>query len=449
MTRALAALEEARSRAPEFLLILFVIFAGAVAGTVGTRSLREGALIVATLVVLLLVSRRPVVLAIVAVAGVWGVQRLGSISAAPGSTGGITYSDALLTAAAIMALPALAATPELRRLRGAAYAIAAYLALLLPGIAANPSTRAYLEWTHRLVMVGGSLLIGAWLVREHAERAALRLLTFVSCIIGVLAIEWTFTHGFDPAAPQGWNKNFIGALLAAVFVLVLAAPDAVHLAAPLRFGAVVIVAGGLLSSQSRGAILAAVLGMLVAFVLNPRAHSIRTWIFAVAVAVTLATFAVISIHHQLTVDQSDLTNSSLGVRFNVEHVTQKIWRTSPFVGVGLKYFFTGHFGPYAFVPNNIIDNELAESGLIGLLGFAIFQVGVLVAAIRRRGSPLVAAAVGVIAGKLLHGMVDIYWSAGVASLPFLILGIALASPSPAAFATRAGPALATGAHRAD
>lgn len=445
MTRALARFEGLRNRTPEFLLVAFVIVAGAVAGTAGVRSFKMGALIVAALVVLLLVSRRPVVLAVVAVGGVYAVQRIGSAKAAPGSSGGISYSDALVTAASIMALPALTSTPELRRLRGAAYAIAAYLALLLPGVAANPSTRAYLEWTHRLVMLGGAMLVGAWLVREHAERAALRLLSLVSAIVAVLAIEYTFTHGFDPAAPHGWNKNFIGAIFSGVLVLVLVAPQAIDLPPALRWGAVVLIGGGLLASQSRGSELAAAFGLFVAFFLNPKAHSMRARVLTTLVGVALAVGAAISIRHQFSLNQAALNNSSVGVRFNVEHVTQKIWRTSPFVGVGLKYFFTGHFGPFAFPANNVIDNELAESGVLGLAGFVLFQIGVIVAGIKRRGSPLVAAAVGLVCGQLLHGMVDIFWSAGVSTLPYLILGMALAArPTPAP----ARPGYRVGAHRA-
>ena len=443
MTGALDRLEAARSRLPEFALVVFVIFAAAVAGTVGVRSLKMGALIVATLVVLLLVSRRPVVLAVVAVGGVYAVQRLGSASAAPGSSGGVSYSDALLTAAAIMTLPALASTAELRRLRGAAYAIAVYLALLLPGVAANPSMRAYLEWAHRLVMLGGALLVGAWLVREGYARAALRLLTLVSAIVAILAIEWTFTHGFSPASPHQWNKNFIGAIFSGVLVLVVAAPHAIELPPVLRWGATILIAGGLLASQSRGSELAAATGLLVAFVLNPHAHSVRVRVVAIVGGLALAAGAAISIRHQFNLNHAALTNSSVGVRYNVEHVTQKIWRTSPIVGVGLKYFFTGHFGPFAYPANNVIDNELAESGVIGLLGFVLFQFGVIAAGIKRRGTPLVAAAVGMICGQLMHGMVDIFWSAGVSPLPYLILGMALAAtPRPAALSRRSRARLA-------
>jgi hypothetical protein len=441
--------EELRSRAPEYLLTAFVVVAGGIAGALGVRNFRLGALVVAALVVLLLVSRRPVVLGIVAVGAVFFVQRLGSTHAAPGSGGGVSYSDALVTAASIMALPAVAGTPELRRLRSAAYAIAVYLALLVPGVLANPSPRAYLEWTHRLVMLGGALLVGAWLVRERAERTALRLLVLVSVVVGIMAIYNTFTHGLAPAAPSQWNKNFLGAIFSSVLIVVLMAPQAIRLPPLVRIGAIVAIGGGLLASQSRGGELAAVFGLLVALVLNPRLHSVRTRAVEIVVGLAVAAAAVISIRHQLNLSRAALDNSSVGVRINVERVTRRIWRSSPFVGVGLKYFFSGHFGPYAYPANNVIDNELAESGLIGLAGFVLFQAGVLVAGIRRRTTPMAAAAVGVVAAQLLHGMVDIYWSAGVVTLPFLLLGIGLAGRAPAPAAAGPAAGLPAGVRSAD
>jgi hypothetical protein len=262
------------------------------------------------------------------------------------------------------------------------------------------------------------------------------------------AIYDCLTHGFRAATPLALNKNFIGSLFAAVIVVLLAAAPMLHVAPWMRGVAVLLVGGGLIASQSRGAELGAVLGVLVAFVLDLGAHRMRAKIAAGVVTVALAIVAAISIRDQLTLSKADLSNSSAGVRFNVEEVTRKIWRTSPFVGVGLRYYLTGNFGQYAYAPNNVIDNELAESGLIGLAGFVIFQVAVMWAGIRRRTSPLVAAAVGVIAGQLLHGMVDIYWSAGVVTLPFLILGIALAGPRPTTPGAGTRPRSSVGAHRA-
>jgi len=125
--------------------------------------------------------------------------------------------------------------------------------------------------------------------------------------------------------------------------------------------------------------------------------------------------------------QAAVSNSSIGVRYNVEHATRTVWRTSPAYGVGLKYFNTYAYGPFAVAANNIADNELAESGVIGLAGFIVLQGAVLSAGFRRgRTQQLAAAGFGAVAGLLAHGMVDIYWTAGTVTLPFIIMGMALA-----------------------
>jgi hypothetical protein len=318
----------------------------------------------------------------------------------------------------------------------------------MPSLIANHSTRVYLEWLHRGVMLGGALLVGAWIAREHAERTALRALTLVSCVVAVAAIANSVGRGFGAAYPFGLHKNFIGSLFAAELVVLLAAPAVLRLSGRFRFVAVVLVSLGLLASHSRGGELAAVLGVLVAFLLDPKAHSPRAKVVAVTVATALAVVAFLSVRDQLNQSQESLDTSSVGVRFNVEDVTRDIWRTSPFVGVGFKYYNTGGYGPFAAAANNVVDNELAESGVVGLIGFVLLQLGVLLAGIRRRTNLLMPAAVAVVAGQLLHGMVDIYWSAGVVTLPFLLLGIALAGPRPAPTAARRRSAVTAGAHRA-
>jgi hypothetical protein len=441
-------MQRLRDRAPEFGLAAFVIVAGMVAGAIGVRDPKLGALAVAILVVLLLVSRRPVALGIVTVAGVYAVQRLGTTHASPGTAGGISYSDALTAAASVLALPALASTTELRRLRAATGGVAVYLALLVPGLIASPSNRVFLEWTHRLVIVAGALVVGAWLVREHVERLALRMFAVVSVVVAIIAVYDSATNGFNPAFPIGLHKNFVGALFGGALVLLLAAPESVHVALALRFLAVTVIGLGLVASQSRGAELAAAAGVLIAFALNRTMHTARVKAFAVAVGVALAVVAGLSIRDQFNLGKADLSNSSAGVRVNVEKVTRDIWHTSPMVGVGLKYYNSGNFGRFAVAPTNVIDNELAESGVIGLIGFVVFQVGVFAAGISRRGTPLVAAAVGMVGAQLLHGMVDIYWSGGVVTLPFLVLGIALSGSPTAAFRTRSSPRPAIGTHRA-
>lgn len=411
----------------DVLLGALAVTAGVVVGAVGARSFALGLIAIVFLTLALLTARRPVNLAIAAFVGVFVVQRLGGSSYQPGSSGGITYSDVLVAAAAFLALPALLGTPHLRRVSGALLGLGAYLATLLPTVFLNPSSRADLEWAHRAVIVGGAILVGAWIVREDATRTALRWFAFASVVISIAAVQDCLRHGLGPAGPFGYQKNFVGALLGTALVVVIVARRFVGLPLPAWAGVVLLIGGGLLASQSRGGMLAAGLGLLVAFVLDPRAHTRAARALVVLVTGALAWFAYDSISHQLSLSKSDFEHSSLGVRFKVEQVTRDVWRTSPTVGVGLRYFQSGEFGFAAQAANNDVDNELAESGVIGLCGYVVLQGTAIAVAVRRRkGNPLAVAAAGVVAGALLHGMVDIYWTSGTVTVAFLILGLGLA-----------------------
>jgi hypothetical protein len=414
-------------RSPSAFLATVGLVGGGFIGAATAYDRQYGLYVLAAVLLGVVVIARPANLAVVAVASVFVVQRVGALRLAPGSQGGISYSDVFLAVAVVLAIPAVIGSSEVRRLRAALVGLGAYLSCLLPTVILHPSARAEFEWTHRLLLIGGALLVGAWVAQEGLTRPALRGLTIVACLVAAAAIEFSISSGFAPASPIGLNKNFIGALLAAVVVLVAIAPGHVGLSPRRQTVVLLVLATGLVASQSRGAMLAAVAGLLVAFTLDPRGHS--RWVrgMSVLVAVVLAGFAYVSIRDQLNQSQAEARIGSIGVRSNVESVTRGVWRTSPITGVGLKYYNTGNFGHFAVAANNDVDNELAESGIIGLIGFVALQGTVIAAGARRRRSgKLVAAAVGIVVAHLLHGMVDIYWSAGVVTLPFLILGIAMA-----------------------
>src|SRR5262249_51469639 len=153
-------------------------------------------------------------------------------------------------------LPALLGTKELRRLRLPLWGLAVYMVCLLPTVLLNPALRGYVEWLHRLVLVGGSLLVGAWIAREGKIRPALRWLTFVACIVAVATVVGAVRHGLANSAPFGLNKNFVGGLLGGVIVLVFVARQ--HLAVTIRlwFAAICIIGAGVIASHSRGGALA-------------------------------------------------------------------------------------------------------------------------------------------------------------------------------------------------
>ncbi|MCW2528978.1 MAG: O-Antigen ligase [Pseudonocardiales bacterium] len=426
MTSASIWMEGRRSPAA---LIVGVIAIGFSAGFLGINSFRYTAIVLTLLVAAAIVARQPVAFAILAFGGVFVAQRLGGATSAPGANaGGVSYSDALITGAMLLALPVMASTPELRRLRQAGLLLGVYLAMLLPGIIDHHSARAYLEWIHRLVIVGGAMLVGAWLAREHKVRTAFRLSNVLAAFIGASAVVDTLTHGFHPASPYGLNKNFIGSLLGLMVVVFIVAHKEIQWPTWVLTVTCTFAVAGLLASQSRGGALGCALGVLIAFGLDLRNISRTVRVIGALAIIGLSIASALSIKDQFSQSSQQFNNSSLGIRFQVEHVTQDIWRTSPITGVGLKYFNTGVYGPLAIPPNNVIDNELAESGLLGLGGFLILNLGLFAVLIRRRRQVLIRAAAGALAGNLLHGMVDVYWLAGTITFVFLLIGIALSQP---------------------
>ncbi|WP_375493122.1 O-antigen ligase family protein [uncultured Jatrophihabitans sp.] len=418
----------ARLSGPARQTVVFVacgIALGLGAGAAVAHNLRLGLVVAIVLVGIVVTLTRAVLVGIAALVGTYATYRLGGAADA----GGVSYSDALLAVATLLAVPSLLGTQELRRLRIPLVGIGIYLASLLPTVFLNPSHRADLEWVHRVFLVAGAMAVGAWIVHAGATRLALRALAAVSAIVAVAAVADTFATGFDPAAPFGLNKNLIGTLLGMVVVLLVVARDSFGFSRRARVYVLAVVAAGLLASQSRGGMLGAAAALLLAFALDWRGHGRSARIVGSIVAAAFIGFGGYSVHQELNQTTLDLNNSSIGVRFNVEHVTREIWQTSPIDGVGLKYFFSGIYGAQAQAPNNVVDNELAESGLIGLTGFVLFQGSMVMAGVRRRrdGQLLVAGTCCVV-GELLHGMVDIYWSAGSVTLPFLLFGLGLATP---------------------
>lgn len=423
--------EAARFRVIAPVLLLAAAVAAGTAGALSASSTALTAAVGAGVVLVGMTVRKPVALAIIALLAVFASWRLGSTPLASGNRPGVSYSDAFLAAAAVLAVPALLRTRELSRLRVAGWGIAIYLACLLPTVLLNSPQRGALEWLHRLALLGGSLLVGAWIAREGKIRPALRLLTVAACLVAAATVVEALLHGWANSAPFGLNKNFVGQQLAGVLVVVFIARKHLDLHVGWWAAALVILGSGEIASHSRGGALAAAVGLFLAFVLTGRVHSRSTKVLAILAAATLGLFIYASVHTQLEATQKVLNNSSIGVRFNVERVTRNIWRTSPVYGVGLKYFNTHAFGVFAEPANNDIDNELAESGVIGLAGFVVVQGAALAAGFRRgRSEQLAAAGFGAVAGMLAHGMVDIYWTAGTVALPFIIMGMALAQEPP-------------------
>ena len=351
-------------------------------------------------------------IAVLATIGVWLIHRV---------PGNISVTDVLVAFAGIAAVAAGVGRTLDARARVVLRAFAFYLAALLVTLAFNQNLRADLEWFHRIALVAGAILVGAWLVRAGLHHRALQLLLAVTVVISVAALLNTASRGFAPAQPFGYQKNFIGSLMATVLLVLIAAYRECELPRPTLVVAGLIVAGGLIASQSRGAMVAATAGLLIWFFRTSSKSSRSLRRVALLVAVCLGVFAALSIRAEL----HQGTYSSFTQRTEVEHATRQLWKSHPLTGVGLRFFKTSRYAGYQ-PPNNVVDEVLAEAGIFGLMGFVVFVVGSLWGLGRLRG-PLATAALCVVAARFVHGLFDIYWTGGTTTLPWIIAGMALAS----------------------
>jgi hypothetical protein len=373
--------------------------------------------VLATVATLLLgvVARNVAVLAVAAVAGVWVISR------APGLD--VSYTDLLVAGTGALAFAAGVGRvlhPAARIVLGS---FAFFLGTLTITLAYNHELRSDLEWFHRIALVAGAVFVGAWLVRARLHHSALRALLAVTVIMSLIAVAETLASGFAPAYPFGYQKNFVGSVTATVLLVLLAAPREFQLPARWLQVAGASTAAGLLASQSRGAIIAFAAGVLIWSLRRPvqpsRVYRRRAILLLFAAA--LALVAALSAKDQLQVEEIN----SATQRVRIAHTTRELWTEHPYTGVGLRYFKTPRYSEYP-EPNDVVNEALAEAGVIGLLGFVVFVIGSLLGLSRLKGD-LATAAFCVVAARFVHGLLDVYWTGGTTSLPWIVAGMALAS----------------------
>ena len=374
--------------------------------------------------------------------GVAGVGLVGLVVASPAAlpvlafpaiwvpgqrvAGLLSVGDAVLAIAAVLVLLDSTKAPLSRTGRALIAVLGLLLATDVVAVLAHPTRQGAQEIVHRLILVGGGIIVGSWLAERGKLAVALRLLVTVSLTFALVAIADRLATG-QAAYPLGYHKNFAGPGFATAAILLLAAPDALHLAirSPMRWGSFAVLVAGLLATSSRGAILGFALAVTV-WILRPgTGHRRVNPGIGVLLVAGLGYVGVSSVQQQLT-DQASgtVTIDSLTQRQMVETATRDLWRTSPLTGVGPRFFTTPEY-PTAQAPNNMFDEALAEAGVLGALGLAVFVVGGVVLTYRVR-TPVGQAANMVVLAAFFHGQVDIFWANGQA-LNWLVAGAAMGS----------------------
>jgi O-antigen ligase len=334
----------------------------------------------------------------------------------------MSVADALTFLGALAALPFVPwRSPTLRRVLIATFG---YAAVLMLTVLAHPASRSFVEVFHRASMVVGAVLIGAAIARLGKVRLALRAFLATAALISIVAAVDTLAHHLQPAYPFGIQKNAAGELIVMGLVILLTVPHRVGL--PRVHTAVLstMLLVGLAASEARGPALALVAVFAIHLLRQRRrggsSRIVRMAPLLLAASIVLIGISVVTYRDRDLNAQTEQFNS-LNTRLDTYHYAiDEVWKPHLLDGSGLKWFFAP--GSPVGAPHNLIISELSEVGLIGFAALAMLLVVVLRTA-RRSSSDLGDAAFLVMVARLLESMLGIFWTAGVGTLPFLVLGL--------------------------
>lgn len=302
--------------------------------------------------------------------------------------------------------------------------VALYAGALVLSVSVSPSTQGVFTVLQRMELVVVTLVVGAYLAHVGSLRRALTSFVVLALVLALFAILTVIVQGTGAEGFLGVQKNPAGQAIAGALLVVVSArhvPVRALVAGPL--------AVGLLASLSRGAILAAAVGLVVLAALQGAGSRLRLGGLAVGLgALVLVAFnALPSEQQERLVDVSPETDYATAER---ERYADDAWATfesAPFLGVGPGNYAGGELAPGIADPHNVLLLEAAEGGVVLAAAFVILVVGSLVVLVRRRHRhPLVVTAIAVQVATVLHGMVDVYWVRGTPVLGWVLVGAALA-----------------------
>jgi hypothetical protein len=306
--------------------------------------------------------------------------------------------------------------------------VGSYLLILAVTVAANPSRRAGFEWAHRLTLVAGAITVGYVIVQQGWLRRALRAYVLVACIFAGAALvdlaNNPRAYGLPTAAyPFGMQKNPAGLLLAIAVLILLITPAHVALSRSVRSTSLVLLFAGIVACQSRGTSVALV-GVLLIRMFRERKIAVSP--LAVLGSVLLVGMVFVTFNALRESSDADSRFNSVNSRITTYDASLELWRSEPVLGAGLRYWNDPVIGPSHPEPHDLVVAALGETGVVGLLGVAYLfaSTGRL---LRSIPGELSALTLYVLAMKVVASLFDIFWVAGTMTVPWLLVGITLAS----------------------
>jgi len=338
----------------------------------------------------------------------------------------LSVSDAVLFLATLAAL-VFAHRPYSPPLRNLLWLAAVYQFATLFTVIVNPYAANVIEWFHAWMLVAGASVVGWAIGRGGHAKLGLSLFLVTALVLALLTIAHgvlQFAQGnFSPVYltwPYGMHKNFVGTVLGFSAITAYVRPAWMGWSRRAALAAFWVMSVGLLFTQSRQAILA--LGVvLVVVVLRGGGESIeRGRSKAILLAVLPAMVLVGTLVKDQVLEGSQFNSVFQRIAWFQE--TLAFWEDSPWVGHGLRYWSAGQ-GP-GYQPPNAELEVLASAGVVGLVGFLILVVGAII--VLWRLDPVYGTlGVAVLLSRVVQSQLDLFWVAVQTSVPFVVAGICL------------------------
>ncbi|RMI03502.1 O-antigen ligase family protein [Cellulomonas triticagri] len=325
--------------------------------------------------------------------------------------------------------------PLSRPMRHVLWASAFYQATVLFTVIANPYVANVVEWFHSWLLVGGALLVGWAIGAAGKARLALGLFVAGAVVVALFALaQFVVNLASGNTGPVYLNeplmmhKNYIGCVLAFAAIIVYTRPRWLRWNDLVCLGLFGLFLAGILVAQSRQALIG--LAVAVAIVaLRPDPHRHRSKVVLVAIA---GAAVVVGTLVQDQLESGDQYNSAYQ-RLTWFAQSVEIWQQYPWFGAGLRWWYTDRFTE-SFQPPNAEFEMLSSGGLVGLVGFLLMFLVILVVLWRvdpRYGT----LAFVMVLMRFVQGQFDLFWVAAQVSIPFVIAGICLGAH---AYAARSG-----------
>lgn len=367
------------------------------------------------LLVVALTLREPIALPVLAMPALLLVNRVG---------GTLSLSDFVLFAAFWPAL-LFARRPLSRPMRHVLWANAFYQATVLFTVIANPYAANAVEWLHSWLLVGGALMVGWAIGAAGRARLAVGLFLAGAAAVTVAALaQFAVNLAAGNTGPVYLNepllmhKNYIGCVLAFAAVVVYARPRWLRMNNLLCLGLFGFFLAGILVSQSRQALIGLAVAIAV-IALRPDPTRRRSKLVLLAVA---AAALVVGVLLQDQLESGDQHNSAYQ-RLIWFGQSVRIWQEYPVFGAGLRWWYTDRFSEQ-FQPPNAEFEMLSSGGLVGLIGFLVMFLAILV--ILWRVDPRFGTlAFVLVLMRFVQGQFDLFWVAAQVSIPFVLAGICL------------------------